>query len=250
MKISTGRWLRELGCSQRGFFSVKYGGVKFLSKEIIKINKTPMKKFLFILIALAIFVPAAAYAFSFHDVVNFGKSLIRQEPQPTPEEVDNGFIDQEAGLFSYSAQTKYAKWKDAYDKKDINLVLGDSRNLYFTDSEISYLIAQELSAIENPPARDVNISFSDNLIKISGISMLKNFYGKFYLEAKIVNNEGRINLSVSRARYKNFYFPSLLAQIVLRNKLQAAIDFLYSDIDHQNLSVAIGNGFIQLNYGQ
>jgi hypothetical protein len=211
-----------------------------------------MKKLLFIFIALAILIPLTVYAFSFSDVVNFGKSLIHKEVKPTPEEVKNGLTDQAANLYSYSAQTKYLNWKKAYEKKDITLVISDSRNLYFTDTEINYLIAQELAAAANPPARDINVSFSENLVKVSGIAMLKNFSGQFNLEGKIVknNNDKKITLAVTRARYKNLYFPSFLAQMLMRNQLQKAADFLYSNADYQDLSLTIGNGFAELNYGK
>jgi hypothetical protein len=208
-----------------------------------------MKKFLIILVAVAILIPAAVHAFSLIDVFNLGKKIIQPKAQPTQTQVKNDLSAEATQLSNLSAEDKFADWESAYLKRDVAGVLADDRNLYFTESQINYLIAQELASATDPFAKDVTVSFSDNLIKVSGYSLIKNFLGQFYLEGKIVTVGPRINIQVIKARYHNFYFPSFLAQILLRNELIPMIDFLYSDPDHQTLTVTVGSGFIQLNYG-
>lgn len=209
-----------------------------------------MKKYFIILVALALITPtAAAHAFSFVDVINFGERLIHQNVQPSPVEVKNELTSEATQLSTLSAESKFSNWEDAYLDRDVSKVFNDDRNLYFTESEINYLITQELASATDPVARDVAVSFADNLIKVSGYSLVKNFTGQFYLEARIVTVNQRINFQVTRARYHNFYFPAWLAQALLRNQAKQMIDFLYSSPADQNLSITVGSGFIQLNYG-
>jgi hypothetical protein len=209
-----------------------------------------MKKFLIAAIILIIAAPAAAHAFSFVDVFSLGKKIIHQAKQPTPGEVKKEMAAAPARLAPLSAETKLKNWQNAFNKKNISAVIADDRNLYFTDAEINFLIASELANSGNPAARDVVVSFSDNLAKISGQAMLKSLSGKFYLEAKPATKNNRISFQVTKARFNNFYFPALLAQALLSAQLKIAIDFLYSEPKQQNLSLTIGNGFIELNYGQ
>ncbi|MDD5527625.1 MAG: hypothetical protein PHO56_01455 [Patescibacteria group bacterium] len=206
-----------------------------------------MKKFLIIAVALAILAPvAAAHAFSFVDVINFGKRLIQREVQPPPTEVKKESAVMPIQFPALSAEKKFDNWQNAFNKKNISLVLADNRNLYFTDAEINYLIARELAS--STVAQNVTVSFSDNLIKISGDVAIKNLSGPFYLEAKPTVVKNRVSFQVTMARYHNFYFPSFIAQLLLAGQLRDAIDFLYSDADYQNLSMTVGSGFIELNY--
>ncbi|MDD4902715.1 MAG: hypothetical protein PHE24_06295 [Patescibacteria group bacterium] len=209
-----------------------------------------MKNFLILIIAAAILAPAAAHAFSFVDVMNLGKKIFHQDVQPSPVEVKKELTAEAAQLSTLSAENKLKNWEKAYLDRDVSRVFSDSRNLYFTEAEINYLIAQELASATDPVAHDVAVGFSDNLIKVSGYSLVKNFTGQFYLEAKIVTVAGRINFQVAKARYHNFYFPAWLAQTLLRNQAKSMLDFLYSSPDHQNLTATAGSGFIELNYNK
>jgi hypothetical protein len=210
------------------------------------VNKN-MKKYLIIFVALAILAPATAQAFSFTDVVNFGRWLIHREAKPAAVEVKK-----EAAVpdkFSIlTAENKYQNWKAAFEKKDVSLAIVDSRNLYFTDAEINYLVSKELAAMSDPAVRDAQISFTENLIKISGYAILKNFDGQFSLEAKVVEANNRIGFQVTKVRYRNFYFPAFIVQSLLDKEVKEMIDFLYSSPSFQNLSATVGNGFIELNY--
>lgn len=163
-----------------------------------------------ITLAIAVFImaPTAARAFSFVDVINFGRRLIHQDVQPNPIAVKNELSAQAAKLSTISAENKYKNWETAYLANDVSGVIVDPRNLYFTDSEINYLLAEQLASATDPVARDVSVSFSDNLIKINGYSLVKNFTGQFYLEAKLITVGQRINFQVTKARYRNFYFPA------------------------------------------
>jgi hypothetical protein len=213
-------------------------------------SRKVMKKFLIIAVILIFAAPAAAHAFSFVDVINFGERLIHRQTTPSPDDVKKEIVAAPARFATLNAETKFNNWQNAFDKKNVSLALVDNRNLYFTDAEINFLIARELASSSNPAARDVVIYFSDNLAKISGYVMLKSLTGKFYLEAKPAMANNHISFQVTKARFNNFYFPSFLAQSLLSGQLKTSIDFLYSDPNQQNLSLTLGNGFIQLNYGQ
>jgi hypothetical protein len=206
-----------------------------------------MKKYLIIFVVLAIMAPVAAHAFSFVDVINFGRWLVHKEAKPATIDVKKEAVAPDK-FSSLTAEKKYHNWRDAFDEKDAALAVVDNRNLYFTDAEINYLITKELEAMSLPPVRDAKVSFTENLIKISGYAMVNNFNGQFSLEAKVIEANSRIGFQVTRARYRNFYFPAFLAQSILDSQLKEMIDFLYSSPNYQNLSATVGNGFIELNY--
>jgi hypothetical protein len=210
-----------------------------------------MKKFFIIIAVLVILSPAAAvHAFSFVDVINFGSRLFHPEPQPTTAEVKDDLAAQPVALYTYDVDVKYSAWQNAFNSRNIATLIANNNNLYFTEAEMNYLIARVLASSSAPAARDVTVTFSDNLIKISGISMLKTLPGKFYLEAKPIIWKKQLTLSVTKVRYNNFYFPAFIAQSILANQLRAAINFLYSDPDYQTITMTVGSGFAQLNYAQ
>jgi len=208
-----------------------------------------MKKFFIVIAVLAILSPVAAvHAFSFVDVINFGSRLFHPAPQPTAIEVQNDLAAQPIALYTYNVDAKYNAWQNAFNSKNIASLIVNQNNLYFTEVEMNYLIARVLASSSAPVARDVTVSFSDNLIKISGISMLKTLPGSFYLEAKPIIWKKQLTLSVTKARFDNFYFPAFIAKTILANQLLAAINFLYSDPDYQTITLTVGSGFAQLNY--
>jgi hypothetical protein len=209
-----------------------------------------MKKYLVILVGVIILIPLAAHAFSFSDVLNFGANLFHRQAPLTATEIKDDLANAPAQFQTFSAETKYNNWLTAFNNNDLNSVVSDTGNLYFTDAEINYLIAENLASAANPPARDVVVSFADNSIKISGYAMLKNLSGDFYLEAAPTTLKNQLAFKVTKARFDNFYFPAFIAQSILSGQLKTAIDFLYSDPDYQNLNLTVGSGFIQLNYEQ
>jgi len=208
-----------------------------------------MKKFFIVIAVLAILSPVAAvHAFSFIDVINFGSRLFHPAPQPTAAEVQDDLAAQPIALYTFGVDAKYNAWQNAFESKNIIALIANNNNLYFTEAEMNYLIASVLASSSAPVARDVTVSFSDNLIKISGVSMVKNLPGKFYLEAKPIIWKKQLTLSITKTRFNNFYFPSFIAQGILTNQLRTAINFLYSDPDYQTITMTVGSGFIQLNY--
>jgi hypothetical protein len=110
------------------------------------------------------------------------------------------------------------------------------------------LINRELASDTDPVARNVAVEFSDKLIKVSGYAMLKSLTGQFYLEAKPTTADNRVSFKVTKARFDNFYFPTFIAQALLAGQLKESMAFLYSDHAYQNLTIAVGSGFIQLDY--
>jgi uncharacterized protein YxeA len=209
-----------------------------------------MKKFIIIIVAVLIIVPVAAHAFSFSDVINFGNHFFHHEAQKA--QLEPAAISQETAapkpkVETFDAETKFNNWQKALNDNNVSAVFADKRNLYFTDSEINYLIAGELADETNPVAHNVTVLFSNNLAKVSGSVSLKNLSGQFYLEAKPVITDNKISFQVTKAKYHNFYFPAVLAQTILSSQLKDAINFLYSDQNYQNITLEVGNGFVQLN---
>lgn len=206
-----------------------------------------MKKFLIILVVLAILVPVAAHAFSFVDVINFGSRFFHPKVQAVPtvtiEPATPGAYD-----FSlYQVNKKFNGWEDAYEKGDVTTVITNSDDLYFTESELNYLITRELASSSNPIAKDLKISLTDNLITVSGYVVYKNLDGQFILELQPIVSKNRLSFSVIKASYRNFYFPPFLAKALLVTQVKPVIDFLYTDSDLQTISITVGSGFLQLN---
>jgi hypothetical protein len=207
-----------------------------------------MKKLLLVFIAFAVFIPVTVHAFSFLDIFSLGKKIIRQEVKSKQAVTKAVAAPEEFSIAK--ADRKYQNWEKAFSKKDISLVIDDSQNLYFTEAEINYLIARSLASSSAAAARDVQVSFVSGAVKMSGYSLAKNLSGQFSLEAKAAEIDGRVGLKIVRARYRNFYFPALVAQNLLAVRLKDAINFLYSDQNRQKPSLMIGNGFIEINYNK
>lgn len=212
-----------------------------------------MKNHFFILTILftAIFLiaPFMTSAFSFTDIVNFGKKLIRVENQINRVEVKKETVTEPTQFFSDTAVQKFENWENSFKMEGIGRIVCDSRNLYFTETESNHFLAHELAMMDNPPVRDTQISFERDLIKLSGYSMFKTLLGQFYLEIKIIQGKDRFYLKVIKARYRKIYLLPFIAEAILRSQTKDIINFLYSNPDCQDFKITVGDGFIELNYG-
>lgn len=205
-----------------------------------------MRKY-FITIVVFLVIPAAVYAFSFTDVLSFGKNFFKKDkaPQGTAAEATST-----RPFFPELADKKAENWKNAYKQRDISRVFLDSYNFVFYEGEANYLLSKELGAMSKPPARDVEVKITKDLITISGQSLLKYLPGKFSLEGKIVAGEKRIYAKITKARYRGIYFPAALAQKIIRDETRDMMDFLYSSGDYDHLEVEVGDGYLKMVYSK
>lgn len=197
-----------------------------------------VKKFLIIIVLLFLIVPIAAHAFSLSDIFSFLKKedkIIEAEPEPNP-------------AITVLAEEKYKIWKDAFENKDIEIVMSNVSNLFFSEGELNYLIEKRLKDMKYPPAKEVKVFLKEGLIKIRGISKIKFFKGSFELNIKPVQKERRIVLEVKKARFKKFYFPSFVASILLKKEMDDTMAFLYSHGSVEKLKIIIIEDNLELKY--
>ena len=198
-------------------------------------------------------VPFVALSFSFGNVVNFGKKLMRVEnrveSQANQYEAKKEVADESAQISPDEAVQKFENWKNAFARKNIGQADCVSHNFHFTETEFNYFIVHELAGVANPQVRDPQISFERDLAKISGYSLFKKFPGQFYLEVKVIQRNGRLNLKVAKAKYRKIYVFPFIAEPMLNSQAKDTMNFLYSNPDCQNPKVTIGDGFAELNYG-
>jgi hypothetical protein len=196
-----------------------------------------MKKFIIpFFLALALAAPLSASAFSYSDILNYGKKIFfkteKKAPEKTAVQKAEEAKEKTAVLLSLErlkARRKYESWKKAYDKKDLDIVYADSDNFSITESELNYIISRVLEDEKNPPARDVAVDFSsDGTVEISGYSNKKNLKGEFDLKIMIRQDKKKIYPKVLRARLGKIPMPAFIAEAYVRHQTADAINFLYS----------------------
>ena len=207
-----------------------------------------MKK-IFAVALLFLLIPAGVMAFSYRDILQFGKKIINTDrfaPEKLREAPAAESLPRPA---RERAEEKYENWKSAWDNNDIRPVFHDVGNFYFSEDEFNYLIQRRLKEDAKPLARDVVVNFEDGVIKASGYSLFKMMKGPFSVELTIVRGQrGRVNLKILKANLCGMYVPPFIVENILKSELKKTVEFLYGNGDYKNLDIVAGNGSLELIY--
>ncbi|MCR4279881.1 MAG: hypothetical protein NUV82_00445 [Candidatus Komeilibacteria bacterium] len=199
-------------------------------------NKTVVGA-LFALVVITI--PLSASALSWSSIFWW---LNDDEPQLVTPAVEKKDVFSPA-----KAQTKYELWLNTYDTKDGSKLISNEQNLTWTEKEFSYLLEKGLGDMKNPPLKDPQVSLVEGRINLRGY-LLEPLEGKVDLEVRPVVLDKEIYFYVTKANFKGFYFPHLLANKILEKYTRDTAEFLYTYPDYTDMEIIVESGKIQLDY--
>lgn len=191
------------------------------------------KKIILVFVAIMLFMPVTTQAFSFSDLLWWRKPQVVEEKIEVLSEVQK-----------LTAQEKLDAWINAYEKKDLSLLLVDDRYTNISKSEINYIVEKRLADYKNPPIRDVEVNFSENKIILKGYA-LKPIRGRVHIEVRVEVMEEQLYFRVTKARYRGFFIPGLLVGRFMYKQLEHVSNFFFADKNIKLRDINIDNNNIK-----
>jgi len=207
---------------------------------------TNFKKFVLVTIALSLIFPAYALAFW-----PWSKD---QSPNQSSEKIDinqssKSAINQTPDLTIAAkaiADAKYKLWENSFEKKNVEEVIANQNNFWFTAAELTYLFNNENAKSKKPFLSNLELQIDDDSLKIN-TNFKKFIRGKASFIAKIKSNNQRLQLAINKAKLYGFSVPSSLIANPLNKEIDKYLDFLYKNDRYQGLEVFFKDDVIGLN---
>jgi hypothetical protein len=212
-----------------------------------------MKKAIIIaLLAVCLAAPFKASAFSFGDVISYGRKILKTaDKKPAPPVLDEKSIDRSLPVdVRFDRKEKYRIWKESYSNEDITNLFKNPENFVFSEEELNYFSQKEYNTSSTTIVRDLKVDLKPGLIKISGYSLMNMMKGNFSAEIKVVKGVEGLYLKVSKARLGRLWIPSFALDNLIKRETKKLKQFLYSNKDYQNLEVLIDEDRLELKYKQ
>ncbi|MFA4942246.1 MAG: hypothetical protein WC564_01245 [Patescibacteria group bacterium] len=146
------------------------------------------------------------------------------------------------------ADKKYSDWERAYNRHNIQLLVGNPDNFILSEAEINYFVTKNLALAKNPPASDVQITLNDNSIGVSGYSLLGPLRGAVDLEGRFVATGTKLKMELTKVKFRGVNFPNFIATSLLNYYGSKLFNFLYSYFDYSSLEVKVKPGELRLEY--
>jgi len=194
-------------------------------------------KFLLVL-SLVFLIPYSVAAFSW-------KSLMFWEKQKTETPA------QKLAQFDTKQQSetlaKMTLWQDAFKTKKWDKLLKNPDNFTVSDTEVNYLIQEEIKKDNHSPLESIYVAFNANKITIDGL-LIKPIKAKFQLVGRIDSNGKTLKPVIEKVRFKGIPFPKGYANKFLDEYFPDIGAFLYSYPQYQTITATIDKGNLKLEY--
>ena len=195
-----------------------------------------MKKIITIIILVALFTPLTTYAFSFSDLLWWvNKNEIAEEQ-----------IIELSNNQKITAQKKLAVWNNAYKQKDLFLLIRNSEYVNISESELNFILQQQLDEYNNPIIRDITISLVEDKIILEGYA-LRPLKGKVYMEVRVEVMEEQLYFHVIKARYKGLFVPASLVGRLIYKQLEPISNFFFNNEDIKLRNIDVIENFINFD---
>jgi hypothetical protein len=197
--------------------------------------KKNVRNLITVLLLIILVIPLSAQAFSWKNIFNWGSGL---DDDPAETEVLSSSQ-------KVAAKEKLDVWERAYAANNLSLLLATPDSLTFSAAELNYILTIELATLNNPPIRDLKISFVDEKIVLTGYA-LTPLEGNVSIElvVNILNDD--LYFYVQKARYKGFYIPKYFVGRLLYGQLSPLASFLFSDSDIKLRDIIVTNNQLEL----
>lgn len=202
-----------------------------------------LKKLLVIFSLLVLVVPLTADAFwPFSSNKNKNQTetkalVLKNETKKTPE------LSAAARLL---ADSKYKLWEDGFEKKDIDFLIANKNNFWFTISEITYLFNKENEQAKNPFLKNLKLSANDNILKAEA-EFKKFIKGRVSFYANLKKDNNKLKLELNKVRFSGIPVPATWASNPLNEALDNYFNFLYQDDRYQGFDFSINDNIIKLD---
>ena len=132
-----------------------------------------------------------------------------------------------------------------YDKMEIAIFKNENW-IYPIDEFDDFKRIEEL---DDPAMTSVDIEFKEGKIRVEGY-LTKTLKGNIEATIKPQKDDGRVTPHITQARYRGFYFPTAVANMMLGKAIEEEVDFLHSHPTYKNIDVNITDERMKLDYSK
>jgi hypothetical protein len=144
------------------------------------------------------------------------------------------------------ANNKYKLFEDSFEKKDVEKIIANKNNFWFSISELNYLFNTISSQAKNPVLNNLQLESEGSILKVSA-DFKKFIRGRASFNVSLANRGERLNLNIDRARLYGLPVPSRLISNPLNKALDDYFNFLYEDERYQGYAFSVRNEVLKLD---
>lgn len=144
-----------------------------------------------------------------------------------------------------TVDAKYKIWEDGFEKKNVDSVIANADNFWFTVPELNYLFASVGATVKKPLLSDFKLTDDNNVLSVSA-NFKKFLKGHVSFIVQISNENNKVKLNLSRARIFGIPVPGSWLSKPLNKGIDEYLAFLYNDSRYQGFSFSNENGIIKI----
>ncbi len=144
------------------------------------------------------------------------------------------------------ADTKYKLWEESFEKKNIESVIKNKDNFWFTTKELNYLFNKEGAKAKKPLLSNFVLTNDGAQLKVSA-NFKKIISGHLSFETKVENIDNKIRLKLSKTKVFGISVPAYLLSGQFNKELDEYFSFLYKDKRYQGFELLNQNNILKLN---
>lgn len=142
------------------------------------------------------------------------------------------------------AEAKYKIFDEAFEKKNVEIVIANQDKFLFTITELNYLFTTESKKAKNPTLTNVGLTSDNGNINVTA-DFHKFINGRFSFITKIVSVDNKIRLQLSVVKLYGIRIPAGWLEGPVNNTLDDYFSFLYNDNRYQGFTFSNDNNLIQ-----
>jgi hypothetical protein len=191
------------------------------------------KKFLILLLAVVMIIPLSASAGWFWD-----------KPAPTAAPAAESAPELNK-VAPDEVAAKYKLWADSFAKRNVEAVIANQNNFWFTIPELNYLFASETKKQKNPVLTDFKLTANNDTFNIAA-NFRQIVPGRFSFMAKVVKENNKAHLSLSQIRLYGWPIPASWVSKPLNKAIDEYFAFLYADSRYNGFTFSATDGVLKL----
>jgi len=169
--------------------------------------------------------------------------------KPTAQKNVSTITNQTTGLSGAEktiADAKYKIWEDGFEKKNIDSVIANADNFWFTVPELNYLFASVSATVKKPLLSDFKLTDDNNILSVSA-NFKKFVRGHVSFTAQMTNDNNKVKLDLSKVRIFGLPVPSSWVSKPLNDGIDEYFAFIYNDSRYQGFTFSNDNGVLKIH---
>lgn len=162
--------------------------------------------------------------------------------QKTPVAIESGLSESAQAV----ADAKYRLFENGFEKKDVEAVIVNRNNFWFTLDELVYLFNKENATAKKPLLKNLTLSSENGALQVSA-EFKRIVKGKFSFILKPKTEGARLYAEIDKAKLYGIPVPASWINRPFNRELDSYLNFLYQDERYQGVDININDEMVKLD---